>query len=137
MFDTLEDKYPDITHFGMFHIRRGDAISNYMSCSLDRIEMYGKISIMLMSDEKYPCYSNAIQDMIEALGFHFVDLDATVAKVVTNYAVTISNGSWLVNNNIFSYKVEAAMKWQERIGSRISQRRSQNCISCDKLYSSW
>ena len=96
VFDTLENKYPEITHFGMFHIRRGDAIeecdttlgkiSNYLSCSLDRIEMYGNISIMLSSDEQDPCYRNAIQDMIEALGFHFVDLDAIVTNVVTGYA---------------------------------------------------
>ena len=53
---------------------------------------------MLSSDERDPCYRNAIQDTIEVLGFHFVDLDAIVAKVVTDYAATIPYGSRLVNN---------------------------------------
>mmetsp|Transcript_18979 Transcript_18979/g.34232 ORF Transcript_18979/g.34232 Transcript_18979/m.34232 type:complete len:187 (-) Transcript_18979:259-819(-) len=146
VFDTLESKYPDISHFGMFHIRRGDAIgecdttlrkiSNYLSCSLDRIEMYGNISIMLSTDEHDPCYRNAIQGMIEALGFRFVDLDAVVAEVVTDYATLIPNGSRLVNN-MFIYKVEANMEWHERIGFRMNQRRSQSCNSCDELHSSW
>lgn len=103
MLDTLEQSLPWIDHFGIFHIRRGDAIgecdtslskiSNYLTCSLDNLEVYGKTSILFISDEKDVCYRKAIQDMVETLGFHFIDLDELVKNAVLEYAESVPGGS--------------------------------------------
>ena len=144
VLDTLEDSLPFIDQFGIFHIRRGDAIgdcdtsvrkiSSYLTCSLDSLEVYGKTSLLFISDETDMCYRKAIQDMVESLGFHFVDLDELVKNTVLEYASTIDNGSRLVNN-MFTFKVEREIEWNPRVLFKISQRRSE-CASCGKLHSS-
>jgi hypothetical protein len=144
VLDTMEESLPSIDQFGIFHIRRGDAIGecdttlnkirSYLSCSLENLEVYGKTSLLFISDETDTCYRNAIQDMVESLGFHFIDLDDLVKNAVLEYASTIDNGSRLVNN-MFTFKIERELEWNPRVSFKLSQRRSE-CASCDKLHSS-
>ena len=105
VFDSLEEEFTETSHFGMLHIRRGDATGEcdtslgkmraYLSCSLEKIEMYGNITILFTSDEDDLCYRTAIKDMVEALGLHFVDLDSYIRAVVSKYAETIPDGTRL------------------------------------------
>ena len=146
VFDTLEETFPETDHFGMFHIRRGDAIGqcdtslskirDYLTCSLDKVEMYGKISILFTSDERNACYRSAIQDMVKMLGVRFIDLDSFIEATVSKYAASIQNGQRLLNN-MFIYKVEKVMEWNERLTFRIAQRRGISCAWCDQLHSNW
>lgn len=146
VFDTLEETFPETDHFGMFHIRRGDAIGqcdtslskirDYLTCSLDKVEMYGKISILFTSDERNACYRSAIQDMVKMLGVCFIDLDSFIEATVSKYAASIQNGQRLLNN-MFIYKVEKVMEWNERLTFRIAQRRGISCAWCDQLHSNW
>ena len=131
VFDTLEDSYPETDHFGMLHIRRGDAIgqcdtslskiSSYLTCSLNEVEAYGRISILFRSDETDTCYRNAIQVLVESLGFHFIDLDSIVQSTVLEYALGTPGGPRLINN-MFTYKVEVEMMWNEQISFQLSQK---------------
>ena len=59
VLDTVEESLPSIDQFGIFHIRRGDAIgecdttlnkiSSYLACSLDNLEVYGKTSLLFIT----------------------------------------------------------------------------------------
>ena len=149
VFDGLKKSNPDTDHFGMLHIRRGDAkdecdtslikISNYLSCSLENLEVYGKVSVLFTSDEQNVCYRNAIQDMVESLGFHFIDLDSYVMTTVSQYTKTLPSDTApsRLENNMFVFKVEKEMEWHVDMTFRMNQRRSMECSSCDKLASSW
>ena len=149
VFDSLKESNPDTDYLGMLHVRRGDVVdecdtslikmSNYLTCSLENLEVYGKVSLLFTSDERNVCYRNAIKEMIESLGFHFLDLDSYVMTTVSQYAKTLpsnTNPSRL-ENNMFVFKVEKEMEWHVNMTFRMSQRRSIECSSCDKLASSW
>ena len=146
VFDSLKESYPDTDHFGMFHIRRGDAkdecdtslikMSSYLSCSLENLEVYGKVLVLFTSDERNVCYRNAIQNMVESLGFRFIDLDSYVMATVSQYARTLATPERF-ENNMFVFSVEREMEWHRDMSFRMSQRRSVECNLCDKLVSSW
>jgi len=149
VFDSLKESNLDTDYLGMLHVRRGDVVdecdtslikmSNYLTCSLENLEVYGKVSLLFRSDERNVCYRNAIKEMIESLGFHFLDLDSYVMTTVSQYAKTLpsdTNPSRL-ENNMFVFKVEKEMVWHRDMSFRISQRRSVECEICDKLASSW
>ena len=149
VFDSLKESNPDTDHFGMLHIRMGDAkdecdtslikINNYLSCSLENLEVYGKVSVLFTSDERNICYRNAIRNMVESLGFHFIDLDSYVMSTVSQYTKTLPSDTApsRLENNMFVFKVEKEMEWHVDMTFRMNQRRSMECSSCDKLASSW
>jgi hypothetical protein len=105
-------------------------MSKFLSCSLEGIEVFGNVTILLASDERDPCYRSAIQGLIEGLGHGFVDLDAIVWKTLKDYVTSGGYGKHILNN-MFVYQVTTMIAGI--FNFKLEQHRHFSCPDCTSL----
>lgn len=142
-----QQHHSGIHSYAVFHIRRGDTIDScdtslseiykYLSCSFrDRALVtshYGRVTILLASDERDSCYRSAVATLVEkGLEYDFLDLDATVQKVLNEVVARTNNGSRLMNN-MYIYHISRLITKDPRIKINLEKRRTVHCPACTNV----
>lgn len=148
VFERIRLQHPSADSLGLFHIRRGDSVDacdtslprihDYLSCTFPNEEprrseiasRFGKVVLLLASDERDLCYREAIRQLVEqGLGYGFVDLDETIQAVVKDYASRHTGGDRLVNN-MYVYHILTLIAEDARVALVLEQRRHIKCPNC-------
>jgi len=147
VIDYIRQYHNGVDSYGLFHIRRGDSrdacdtslpeIQKYLNCSFhDRLKVsshFGRIAILLASDERDPQYRSAIATLItEGLGYDFVDLDETIQTVLKQMIPHIDQGRRSMNN-MYSYHISRLVAEDPQIKFVLEKRRTIHCPDCTQI----
>lgn len=145
VFDRIHSLQPSSTTLGNLHIRRGDSIEacdtslpvihDFVACSFSNqaavSQRYGRVSILLASDEWDECYRSAICEILQSgFGMGCVDLDKLILDVLLSYIAESGSGAERLNNNMFIYYLSMLVSSDERFQIHLEKRRDKNCPTC-------
>jgi hypothetical protein len=126
------------------HIRRGDTVAlnecdnslpkikDFILCSLKDTDSFGKLTILVASDERDPNYRREVKSIIEDNFNHTVALDVDdIVQTKINQAIQKHQlPEYLKNNNFFLFKVGQSLQWRSRF--QLHRRRAL-CLDCQPL----
>jgi len=126
---------------GVFHVRRGDAkhqcdtsieeIKKYLECSFANTSQFGKMGLLVMSDEINTTYRSQIRDMVnEFAHVTFYDLDEVI-KYLLQYAIDFEHVPAGRMNNFYLFSVGKSM--QALADFNLEKRRMMCCPVCTNV----
>jgi hypothetical protein len=142
------DVHDSAATMGFLHIRRGDAtaqcnttlsrLKEYFRCSFADTERFGRIKMMLATDETDSEYLGEMKSILEDMYPHvtLIHLDPLVEKHTSEYVNDKMEGSDPTRflNNFFTFQVDYFIQWQRAAFSIVLRR--NECNKCDYL-SAW